>query len=184
MDKIESKLQEAFFFYTRMTESADFPAVFVYYLSAFLSASRSVLQYIELEVIGKPGTDIGNSHYWFSNVVAQNDIIKFFKDKRDINIHEQPAGTKKGVGIEAHDTISISESVAIEVKDSEGNIKGQYFSESNPQHTNTNNSATIKIIHYFNDWTGNEDILELSKKYLEELNKIISETGRQKLALT
>jgi|SRR3989344_9591 len=172
MNKIEDKLQEALFFYKKMEESVEVNFAFKYFLSAFLSASRSVLQYLLEEVKGETG-----GQYWYDNKISKSDILKFFKDKRDINIHKNPVEIKKGIGIKTQEKINISESVSIIVRDNKGNIKDKYFSKSDPQKDNSKIASTIEIVYSFDNWSGDENVLELSKKYLQELNKIVSERG-------
>src|ERR1051325_3352821 len=83
------KLQEARYFYTKMIDEQQNKDKFLYNLSAFLSAARSVLQYAKEEVKNKP-----SGQNWYDNLMNSSRILKFFKDKRDLNIHEKPIHTK------------------------------------------------------------------------------------------
>lgn len=179
-EKIEDKMQEAYFFYERMKESSEIDFAFKFYLSAFLSASRSVLQYIEDDVNGKKGKEIG-SQYWYDEI-NKDDMIKFFKNKRDFNIHKKTIKTKKDILIRIQNCLHLSDSVAITVRDSKGNIKDTYHSGSQLKN-NAESSAISVSTYYFDDWSGDEDILRVSKKYLEKLNDVIAQIGVNKILL-
>lgn len=170
LTKEEKKLDEAKFFYSKMSDSADFPILFENNLSAFLSASRSVLQYFLEDIGGKPG-----GQFWYDNFVAQNIYIKYFKNKRDINIHKETIQPKKGIDIGLQENINLSEALSIELRDKDGNLKKSYNSESNTQKNDNQKNSTIKIIYFFDDWSGNEDILKLCENYIIELEKFIVE---------
>ena len=85
MNKIEDKLQEALFFYKKMEESVEVNFAFKYFLSAFLSASRSVLQYLLEEVKGETG-----GQYWYDNKISKSDILKF--EPEEANMDRHPPG--------------------------------------------------------------------------------------------
>jgi len=83
MKRYTDKFQEAEFFLEKVeTETASVPHL-KYYISAFLSASRSVLQYIYDEVKDTP-----NHLSWYKKSSTQ--ITKFMKCIRDDNIHYEP----------------------------------------------------------------------------------------------
>jgi hypothetical protein len=115
------KLQEAKYFLTKMEETREDPNSFVYNLSAFLSASRSVLQYVFNET-----RKTANGNQWYQSFVKSSNTLKFFKDKRDVNIHEKPVSPPSNVQINITDSAQISESILIVVRDKDGNIKSIY----------------------------------------------------------
>jgi hypothetical protein len=84
---------------------------FSYELSAFLSSARSVLIYGLEEVKLKSG-----GQQWYDNQISTSKILNFFRDKRNINIHEQPITLKKQVNLTVTDYIQISDSVTVEKK--------------------------------------------------------------------
>jgi hypothetical protein len=63
------KIGEAKFFLSRMEESVEDRVEFRYYLSAFLSAARSVLQYAKEESSKK------GRQQWYDETVAGNDVL-------------------------------------------------------------------------------------------------------------
>src|SRR4030067_3783407 len=88
------KICEAKFFLERMEESVHDRVAFRYYLSAFLSSARSVLQYAREESKNTGGLD------WYDTTVARSDVLGFFKDKRDVNIHGEPVNPSRNISIE------------------------------------------------------------------------------------
>jgi hypothetical protein len=96
MNKKTQKLAEAKYFYDRMVEVQNTVVshnreYFIYNFSAFLSASRSVLQYMleEIEQKKDPIQQL-EARQWYDKKMAASPRLKFFKDKRDINIHVSP----------------------------------------------------------------------------------------------
>jgi hypothetical protein len=81
----EYKLNEAQYFLKRMRAERDNRTAFRFELSAFLGATRSVLQYARKEAKGKPG-----GPGWYDRAVKAERLLAFFKDKRDTNIHTTP----------------------------------------------------------------------------------------------
>jgi hypothetical protein len=65
------KIGEARFFLARMKESISDRVAFRYYLSAFLSAARSVLQYAKEESRSKGRQE------WYDETVAGNDVLSY-----------------------------------------------------------------------------------------------------------
>jgi len=81
----QTKINEAKYFLGQMNIVVNDRAVFNFNLSAFLAAARSALQYAHKEAIPQSG-----GQAWYDGQVAAKPIVKFFKDKRDISIHEVP----------------------------------------------------------------------------------------------
>lgn len=166
----KEKLEEAKYFYSRMIEEQENIRAFKYYLSAFLSSARSVLQYAEREAKKKPG-----GKKWYDNYISNNPILKFFKHKRDINIHVKPVQPSAHIDVEIIEPLHISESVSITVTDEKGNIKHQFRSEKPKPAITKPTMVKVMYKYRFKDWKGNEDVLELCQKYIEELEKIVKD---------
>jgi hypothetical protein len=64
------KIGEAKFFLARMEKSVHDREAFQYYLSAFLTAARPVLQYAKEESCKK------GRQQWYEETVAGNDVLK------------------------------------------------------------------------------------------------------------
>jgi hypothetical protein len=130
------KLQEAKYFLTKMEETREDPNSFVYNLSAFLSAARSVLQYVFNET-----RKTANGNQWYQSFVKSSNTLKFFKDKRDVNIHKKPVSPPSNVQIKITDSAQISEYILIVVRDKDENIINQYTRP--PQSTSHNNQPKV-----------------------------------------
>lgn len=172
-----NKIKEAEYFYYKMVESKENNEIFRFNLSAFLSSSRSALQYTLEEARIKKG-----GQGWYDSQVSKNRAVSFLKDKRDVNIHETPVSTKKDISLKLSETIHIGESVTMVVQDKNGNIKSQSNSEFKP-FKSTIEKGLVSIKYTFEDWSGNEDIFDICTDYLKELNRIVKD-GRNKGFLT
>lgn len=162
-----AKLEEAKYFLEKMNSLRMNREDFEFNLSAFLNSSRSVFQYAKKECQTKSG-----GQTWYDNKILSNSIIKFLKDKRDINIHTEPIKTQTEHLIESTATIYVSGSAT--VTDKNGNIIshrnfGQKAPPTNPDKTK------VSIIYKFNDWPGDEDIITLCDTYIKEIEKFIDE---------
>lgn len=96
MNEKAQKLAEAKYFYDRMVEVQKIVIqhnreYFTYNFSAFLTAARSVLQYMneEIEQLKDPGAK-QEAKKWYEGRIAASPKLRFFRDKRDINIHVSP----------------------------------------------------------------------------------------------
>jgi len=89
------KIAEAEYFLARMEENRDSHEYFYYNLSAFLSASRSVLQFALEEAKIKAG-----GQAWYDQIMQANTVLLgFMRDRRDENIHKECVGLKRSVSI-------------------------------------------------------------------------------------
>jgi len=175
----QEKLKEAKHFYSRMKEEQgqEDRESFKYNLSAFLSAARSVLQYALKEV--DPGENpkaVPGAKAWYDNFVANSPVLKFFKDKRDINIHDEPIDPRADIAVTITEQLHLSESIVVVVRDKDGKIKSQFSSEEpKPKPKRPKSSVESKTTFRFNDWTGNEDVITLCERYIQELEKAVKD---------
>lgn len=173
----KQKLNEAKYFYSQMTNTFNDRETFTYNLSAFLSAARSVLQYACEEAKNK------RKQSWYDNLISKSDIFAFFKDKRDVNIHFVPIQPIKNTSVTITANIGLSSSVTVIHRDASGNIKYQ----SPPEAPTSKNKPVpkqapeIKERYLFSDWAGSEDIMELCKKYIDELEAFVKDGMAQKI---
>jgi len=172
-----NKLDEAKYFYQKMIKEFDDRQGFTYNLSAFLSSARSVLQYANEEAKTKQG-----GQRWYDQRVGQSNVLSFFKDKRDINIHDKPIHPTKLTSFAPTVTIGIKLKASVVVRDAQGNIKSQSSTET-PQTAAkppvTQAPAEVKVLYLFSDWTGSEDVVALCQKYIDELEKFIADGIKQ-----
>lgn len=169
------KIREAKYFYSRMIQEQRNRDDFTYNLSAFLSSARSVLQYALSEAEINPG-----GQQWYDDHISESPVLKFFKDKRDISIHIEPVEPVAQYRQTFATTLYLSPSLSVIVRDKDGNIKEQYSSdEPEPKPKQPPTPAVTEIRYRFADWSGNEDVLTLCKKYIQELENIIKDGIRR-----
>ena len=147
------KLDEASYFIERMRAEHDNRTAFRFELSAFLGASRSVLQYALREASTKP-----EGRKWYDQALTRDPIFAFFKELRDDNIHTQPARPAAAFTTAESDYLEIDEETIIPYR-----------------HT------TTSIRHTFADWKGNESVLELVDRYLSALRILVDEGIAKKM---
>jgi len=166
------KLEESKYFFSRMSETKNETVGFIYNLSAFLSASRSVLQYTLKEAKVKDG-----GSKWYYDYVLSNPILKFFRDKRDLNIHEKPVRPHATHKIMITETLHISDSVSIIIKDKDGNIKEQFTTPEEPKLISEDKECPVisETEYRFKDWGGGEDVITLCRLYLEKLETLVKD---------
>lgn len=165
------KLEEARYFYSRIQAEVNNPKPYQYNLSAFLSAARSVLQYACKEAESKSG-----GRAWYDNRIANSSILPFFRDKRDVNIHTEPVKPRKDYQVSMKATVHISSSLSIKLKDEKDNVIDQRCTkEAKPPHEPPTDIVSVEIRYRFSDWSGSEDVTELSQKYLGELEDVVND---------
>lgn len=164
----QEKLGEAKYFLQNMEASLDDPAAFQYNLSAFLSAGRSVLQYAREEAVNK-----SNGQNWYEAQVSGNSVLKFFKDKRDINIHAEPVRATRQISVSITEHIEISDSIRIEIHNKDGTVEVREHEEEPPQANPQEGTAETEIRYVFRDWRGSEDVIHLARQYLAALENFV-----------
>jgi hypothetical protein len=169
------KIGEAKFYLAKMEASIGDRAAFRYYLSAFLSAARSVIQYA-----WKGSEDRGRLD-WYDATVAGNEVLSFFKDKRDVNIHGEPVDPVTNFTIPLSEFLGGGYAVSgVYFKDNIVEVKLNKEEPSPPKPPESSEApesraeATLASVRYrFNDWPGPEDVIGLSRRYVEELEKFV-----------
>jgi hypothetical protein len=163
------KLTEAKFFLSKMREVCDNPAEFEHYLSAFLSAARSVLQYALEEAKTRPG---GQS--WYDGQVSGDSALRFFKDKRDVNIHVKPLAVMQEVTLTEKVTLHISESLYIESRGPDGTLEVCETHTEPSGATIQRSESTVKVKFTFPDWAGEHDVVGVCQDYLDRLTVFVA----------
>lgn len=165
------KFTEMKHFYSKMIDEQEHREIFEYNLSAFLSSARSILQYALLEAETKPG-----GKWWYDNRISSSLILRFFKDKRDINIHKEPIHLLVYFKKIIEGMLRLSGSLSLIAYDKEGNIKQQYSSDKpEPTQKESQTSAVKEIKYKFNNWGGREDVLTLCQSCIQELENVIKD---------
>jgi hypothetical protein len=166
----KEKLEEAKYFYSRMVMEEENREAFKYNLSAFLAAARSVMYYAYNEVEKTP------NQKWYDDWMNSSDVLKFFKCKRDFNIHTAPIDPKKHVNIHITEVIHVTESSHIKVIDKNGRVKEEREIKEEPKpHEGPKSSVKSESRYEFDDWKGPEDLMTLCKMYIQELEKVVQD---------
>ncbi|OOC59062.1 hypothetical protein BBD40_25785 [Paenibacillus ihbetae] len=149
---------------------------FNFFLSAFLSAARSIIQYTyeRAEILGRKPD--------YNMLVSERPILRYFKGKRDINIHVQPVKSIQQVNIDLYSSVTVQtkESVRIQMIEADGSISRDETYETpasvqSRQEKDNDEPGPVRSLHYrFDDWPGEEDVLELSKEYLVNLRTFVN----------
>ena len=166
----QTKINEAKYFLAQMMANADDRLSFNYSLSAFLAAARSALQYALKEAKAKP-----SGQAWYDTLVAGKTVVKFLKDKRNINIHANPISPSANIGVSVTDTVHISASVSVTILRKDGSIEEEKLIEPSPpppRLEETESSVTYE--YFFPDWSGDEDVITLCQSYINDVQVIIS----------
>ena len=161
----QDKIREAGYFLDRLREQVKkHDPNFRYSLSAFLSAGRSVLQYLHRRA------KCGNQVKSYEQKVSCNTVLKFFKDQRDINIHEHPVEISAKVTF--HDPVSLSDSLTILVRRGDGSE--ETFDSGEDLSNSEEGEQETKIEYRFSDWGGSGDgeIVGLSNEYLRGIEAL------------
>lgn len=166
----QHKINEALYFLKHLNESHESPQEFSYNLSAFLSAARSILQYIREEAKNQTG-----GQAWYDTAVSSVREVKFLRDKRNISIHECPVLPDRQFNITLSDDIVFEDSIDITVTCADGVIKGSPPPQSDLSSIIPNSGEVESSVKYFfPDWPGTEDVIEICNTYIKEIEKIVT----------
>ena len=175
------KLEEARYHYGRMVAEQDDRVGFTHSLNAFLASARSVLQYALKEAKTAHGA---RGQRWYDDAMAASPVSKFFKDKRDLTIHEKPVRPLARHALSLGASISLTASLEFVVRDKDGNVKQRGGSPAVAQLAAQEPvpSAYSRAYH-FDDWAGSEGVLTLCDMYLHQLEALVRD-GIQRGYLT
>jgi hypothetical protein len=154
----QDKIDEAAVFLDEMAAREEDPRAYVYMVSAFLSAARSVLQYAREEATSKSG-----GQQWYDGEVSSNRLLPYFKDKRDANVHQEP--------VEPARTMMMRHEMRWPPDEDEDDVRPPIP------------CSTVTHHYRFADWSGSDDVLTLCRQYLDELRAVVAD-GHTKGFLT
>lgn len=171
----QSKIAEAEHFYSEMVATVEERGWFEYSLSAFLTAARSVLQYAQKEATEKVG-----GQQWYDDRIGESTVLLFFKDERDLNIHDRPAKPSAHVEAKLQDGALLDDSAGAAGYDPHGNLlfKDEPAAIPKPRPKPADrwtDRSSVDTTYYFKDWSGDEDVLELARKCLDELKDFVAD---------
>ncbi len=168
-----AKVEEAEYFLKQMADCEEDRQAYKYNLSAFLQASRSVLQFAHKECQPVP---VALS--WYESQVGGNRLVQFFKDRRDVSIHEHPIRPIMELKASIEETIHLGFAAdAVVIRDgkvvpSEGRpIAGFPVGTNWPYPSRVIMGGAYK----FSEWRGDDDVPTLCRQYLDELKQIIAD---------
>lgn len=144
------KLAEARHFIERMRAEQDSARNLRFELSAFLGASRSVLQYAQRESGRRP-----KGRIWYDAAIKRDPMFKFFKGVRDDNIHTAPAKPTSTFRSE------VAEYLRTDEDGEETIIPFRHH--------------TTSLHHTFARWRGSESAIELAERYLAALEALVAD---------
>ncbi len=178
------KLEEARYHYERMVAEAaqGDRAGFNHSLNAFLASARSVLQYALKEAKATHGAC---GQRWYDAAVTASTVLKFFKDKRDLTIHEKPVRPLARHAIALGASVSPAASIEFVVRDKDGNVKQRGGSSAAQAATQEPALSAYGRAYHFDDWGGkdDDDVPKLCDKYLHQLEALVRD-GIQRDYLT
>jgi hypothetical protein len=171
----KGKIEEAKFFLLKFYETYN-DEEFRYYLSAFISASRSILWVLRKE-FGKDK----KFKQWYANrkLTADEDaLFKFINELRTTTIHKNPIETHRVVSsihtipenFNAEDYINKMREINISEPNEEGKQFLSFITE-----TGEKTEGEIDNYKIVNNLFDNEDLYQLSEKYLNILITIYDE---------
>jgi hypothetical protein len=166
------KLAESSYFFNCMYINEDKPGVFQFNYSAFLSAARSVLQYVYEEV--DPGRNAHarrGANKWYQKAVGSK-AIKFGKDERDENIHRDPVSPDTHVTVFPKEIVAGRENVL-------DFLSNKLVSGNSPKSDDERMGSPVyakpSYKYTSSRWKGHETILEVCRMYLDELEALVKE---------
>jgi hypothetical protein len=181
MSKQKYKLEEAEYFLNLMQMKLNQESIeeFKYMLSAFLSAARSILQYTEKYAENNKRSND------YRLLLNGKFTFRYFKHKRDFNVHTAPILTVKKFYL----TVKLRIKVRVQVNPSQvkhhadGTIEiikdCPPIEKPIPTESLSNPSVTTnKISIYFKDRKSNKEIMKLCHQYIADLKTFIIEAQR------
>ena len=170
----KDKLTEAGYFYSHMINESDNSKHFAYELHAFLSSTRSVLQYALEEA--KSHT---KGQRWYDEHMGKSKILSFFTNERNLDIHTRPVKPAKDVTTFPPPTTSCLSMLAPVIHtDASGDVieeRGSTPETVKSEFKKQDRLGTSITEYRFIDWQGNEDAITLCQMYLDELKQLVEE---------
>lgn len=165
------KLYEAEYFLNRMIEKQSDRAAFKFNLSAFLAAFRSITLIMQKEY--KHYQDFDDWYKPYKEDFVADNRMKLLNEKRVQTIHLKPLEPKAHVDVEIIDTITISDSVSIILKQANGTIE-RYESKPQPPKSPKEEKTTVKWRWYFEEMP-DTDVITICQECISKLQAIVTE---------
>lgn len=167
MDSYNTKIAEAEYHFRQMCECIEGPRdVYLYKLRAFISSSRSVLQY-GIRDSKKAGK---NSEY--IALLNQFPVVKFFRDIRDLDVHERPIEAQTNESTLVFELVQATSNVE-PLDDNDSRWMDPEFEPEQPEVVFISTLETTHTEYRFHDWKGAENATALCDIYLSRIKQII-----------
>ena len=101
-------------------------------------------------------------------------MLRFFKDKRDVNIHREPVRPTQHASLSVSDHLILSTSVRLEIRNADGTIEVREPEAEEQQVPPQTEPAKVATRYVFDDWNGPECIIELTRRYLAALESFVT----------
>lgn len=153
------------------------PESFRYEFSAFVAAARSVLQFAHREAKGKPdGQD------WYKSVMAGSALLQFFREKRNLDIHEEPVTIAKDIEVHIEERLGASDAWELELRGPDARVKQHFKSPSVAERAAPEaQSPRVVYCYRFRDWSGPEEVQILCDNLIDELKAVVADGQRRGL---
>jgi len=177
------KLEEAKFFYEQMEFNFQDRTKFLYYLDAFLSSARSVTLVFQKEFKNVNAKLMK----WYESKIdgwEENKLMKLFVEMRNISIHAYTPKAKITASVSISANAILVARVSVKKISPNGTVEEAEVEPHKPtklrKPKKENVPAHPKIVNYsfheLPDWFDeNPDVIYLCKRYLDELEKFVTE---------
>lgn len=173
MSNSRDKLNEAYYFFERMSKNQNNPDLFRYNLSAFLAAARSVTFFVQEEY-----SKVNGFQEWYSTqrkLMGSDELMKTLKDKRDITIHREPLSPHAHVNVTACDTATVSEGLVLIKYDPEGHEVSRIERRDLSKRASEPKPPIVEWKWYFAE-IPKIDVLAACAQYIKKLDDSVSES--------
>lgn len=161
------KLDEAVTFLEHMRATGD-RTKFRHYLSALLSAARSVCQYMHKETESD-----ASARAWYEHAISASPVLSFLTEVRNSNVHERlvPVAARHHVAL--GEQMFITESLGVVVKRADGSVDHKV---DDPLFAVVPPSVSTAAVHtdfYFDGWEP-QTAVELCGWFLDEIRAMVT----------
>ncbi|TBU75195.1 hypothetical protein [Phytopseudomonas daroniae] len=169
MDPYEQKIADADYFFRQMCQVGDSSREdFTRQLSAFISSSRSVLQYGLRETKGN-----AEKKNAYLDLLKKHEVVEFFKDIRDLDIHERPVSPKAHVRTLVVDLVRATSGV-VSTEEDEARWMDPTYEPIQQDVILIKTVESTTVDYRFHDWPGPENVIALCDIYMIKIKQIIS----------
>jgi len=153
---------------------------FRYYLDAFLASSRSVFHVFESEF---HESRLLMDWYNGGTGIKTNLVVKFFIKLRNVSLKEHTPETKTIAGVTFKQGVVLSAKHLRRIVGSleriiDSNGRERWATPIFPQEVKERTVIRYDFIHHFKWFKEKPDVMQLCKKYLNELEKFVAEVEK------